>query len=123
MADARVALCVSAGWDRVEVMDERPPGDGPPKGEGGRRETGDEARSEPKALDAPAVPFLDRRMHVRPRVESAFVRLVATSGIVGICVAVAAILGSQSVQAWIIGLVASVVSVVLAAVLWSSRTL
>jgi hypothetical protein len=81
-------------------------------------------RSEPKALDAPAVPFLERPMHVRPMgVGSAFVRLVATSGIVGICVAVATILGSQSVQAWVIGLVASVVSVVLAAILWSSRTL
>ena len=117
----RVALCVSAGWDRVDVMDEQPRPDGSPEREGGPAEH--EARSEPTALDAPAVPFLDRRMHVRPRVESAFVRLVATSGIVGICVAVAAILGSQSVQAWIIGLVASVVSVVLAAILWSSRTL
>ena len=74
-------------------------------------------------LDAPAVPFLDRRANRRPRLESVFARVVATSGIVGICVAVAAILGTQSIAAWIIGLVASAVSVVLAAVLWSSRTL
>ena len=52
-----------------------------------------------------------------------FVRLIATSGIVGLSVAVAAILGTQSVDAWIIGLVASLMSVVLAAILWSSRTL
>jgi protein-S-isoprenylcysteine O-methyltransferase Ste14 len=69
------------------------------------------------------VPFLDRRSRARPLIESAFVRLVATAGIVGICVAVAAILGTQSVAAWVIGLVVSVVSVVLAAILWSSRTL
>jgi protein-S-isoprenylcysteine O-methyltransferase Ste14 len=77
----------------------------------------------PEPLDAPAVPFLERRSRVRPFAESAFVRLVATTGIVGISVAIAAILGTQSVQAWIIGLVVSVVSVILAAVLWSSRTL
>jgi hypothetical protein len=74
-------------------------------------------------LDAPAVPFLDRRSRPRPYFESAFVRVIATCGIVGICVAVAAIMGTQSVAAWIIGLVISVASVVLAAVLWSSRTL
>ena len=82
-------------------------------------------------LDAPAVPFLDRRSHPRPRTPAgedvtsrfAFVRVVATCGIVGICVAVAAILGTQNVAAWIIGLAISVASVVLAALLWSSRTL
>ena len=76
-----------------------------------------------KDLDAPAVPFLARRSRPRPYFESALVRVVATCGIVGICVAVAAIMGTQSISAWIIGLVVSVVSVVLAAVLWSSRTL
>jgi hypothetical protein len=74
-------------------------------------------------LNAPAVPFLDRRSRPRPYFESAFVRVIATCGIVGICVAVAAIMGTQDVAAWIIGLVISVASVVLAAVLWSSRTL
>jgi hypothetical protein len=77
----------------------------------------------PNDLDAPAVPFLDRRHRPRPRAESAAVRAVATCGIVGIAVAIAAILGSQDVAAWIIGLVVSVTSVVLAAFLWSSRTL
>ena len=38
-------------------------------------------------------------------------------------VAAAAIMGTQDVAAWIIGLVVSVLSVVLAAILWSSRTL
>jgi hypothetical protein len=92
----------------------------------------DPLREEPQArpeggrggdLAPPAVPFLNRRSRPRPYFESAFVRVIATCGIVGICVAVAAIMGTQDVAAWIIGLVISVASVVLAAVLWSSRTL
>ncbi len=55
--------------------------------------------------------------------ERVFVRLVATTGIVGIGVGLGALLASSKVQGWIIGLVVSVVSVVLAAVLWSSRQL
>jgi hypothetical protein len=96
-------------------MDESPNAPDPAEPEG--------QAAEANPLDAPAVPFLDRRSRARPLIESAFVRLVATTGIVGICVAVAAILGTQSIHAWVIGLVVSVVSVVLAAILWSSRTL
>jgi hypothetical protein len=55
--------------------------------------------------------------------ERTFVRVIATGGIVGICVAIAAIMASSNSAGWIIGLVVSLVSVVLAAVLWSSRVL
>jgi len=55
--------------------------------------------------------------------ESLFVRIVATGGIVGIGTALAAILDWQDVAAWIIGIVVSGVTVLLAALLWSSRTL
>ena len=55
--------------------------------------------------------------------ERTFVRVIATGGIVGICVAIAAIMYSSNSAGWIIGLVVSLVSVVLAAVLWSSRVL
>ena len=55
--------------------------------------------------------------------ERTFVRLVATGGVVGIGVVIAAIMASSNSQAWLIGLVVSVVSVVLAALLWSSRIL
>jgi len=96
-------------------MDEQPNADEPVESE---REA-----AKDDSLDAPAVPFLDRRTRARPFAESAFVRLVATTGIVGISVAIAAILGTQSIHAWVIGLVVSVVSVILAAILWSSRTL
>ena len=84
-----------------------------------------DARDPPQAgdLDAPAVPFIGRRGHRRRGVESIFIRFVATGGVIGIGVAAAAIMGTQDVAAWIIGLVVSVLSVVLAAILWSSRTL
>ena len=48
-------------------------------------------------------------------------RVVATGGVIGIGVAIGAILASSDVQGWIIGLVVSIVSVVLAGILWSSR--
>ena len=74
-------------------------------------------------LDAPAVPFIGRRGRRRRGIESIFIRFVATGGVIGIGVAAAAIMGTQDIAAWVIGLVVSVLSVVLAAILWSSRTL
>jgi hypothetical protein len=59
----------------------------------------------------------------RPGLESAFVRLVATGGVVGIGVALGAILVAQGVAGWITGLVVALVSVILSAILWSSRRL
>jgi protein-S-isoprenylcysteine O-methyltransferase Ste14 len=59
----------------------------------------------------------------RLRAESAVVRFVATLGIVGIGVALGAILVSSKVEGWIVGLVVSLVTVVLAGVLWSTRKL
>ena len=46
-------------------------------------------------------------------------RLVAAGGIIGIGVVIAAIMTSQDSRRWLIGLVVSIVSVVLAAILWS----
>jgi hypothetical protein len=60
---------------------------------------------------------------VRSGAERTFVRVIATGGIVGIGVAIAAIMASSNSQGWLIGLVVSAVSVVLAALLWSSRVL
>ena len=50
-------------------------------------------------------------------------RVVATCGIVAIAVALGAILVGQDVAGWIVGLVIGLVSVTLAALLWSSRQL
>ena len=55
--------------------------------------------------------------------ESAFARLVATGGVVGIGTLLGAILSALDAEGWIVGLVVAVVSVVLAAILWRSRQL
>ena len=66
------------------------------------------------------IPGRDRR---RFKVESVFMRLVATAGVVGLGVLIGAILVSADVEGWIVGLAVALVSVVLAALLWSSRQL
>ena len=55
--------------------------------------------------------------------ESVFARLVATAGIVGVGTALGAILIAADVAGWVTGLVVSIVTVVLAAMLWRSRRL
>lgn len=66
------------------------------------------------------IPGRERR---RLRAESVLMRLVATTGIVAIGVLLGVILVSQDTQGWIVGLVVALVSVVLSALLWSSRQL
>ena len=53
--------------------------------------------------------------------QSSFSRFVATGGIIGIGTGLAAILGSQDVEAWIIGIVVSGLSVIHAAIVRSAR--
>jgi hypothetical protein len=67
--------------------------------------------------------MLPPRERRRTLVERLLVRAIATGGIIGIGVAIAAIMVSNHSQGWIVGLVVSIVSVVLAAILWSSRQL
>ena len=55
--------------------------------------------------------------------ESVFVRIVATVGVLGIGTVLGALLVANNVSGWIVGLTVSVVSVVLAAVLWRTREL
>jgi hypothetical protein len=76
----------------------------------------DEPHERPQGM----VPGRERR---RTKVERGFMRLVATGGIVGIAVLLGAVLVGQDVAGWIVGLVIGVTSVVLAALLWSSRQL
>jgi uncharacterized membrane protein len=66
------------------------------------------------------VPGRERR---RTKLEPGTMRLVATSGIIGIAVVLGAVLVGQDVAGWIVGLVAGLTSVILAALLWSSRQL
>ena len=89
-----------------------------------RRAQRDERRDRGEHRDQgerPGVMIPSRRK--RMPLEAPLMRTVATAGIVAIAVVIAAIMGSQDSQAWLIGLVVSIVSLVLAALLWSSRRL
>jgi uncharacterized membrane protein len=63
------------------------------------------------------------RARRRSRVERGAMRALATSGIIGIAVVLGAVLVGQDVAGWIVGLVIGLTSVILAALLWSSRQL
>ena len=90
---------------------------------GAAREARRTERSERRdaAAERPGVMIPSRQK--RLPLEAPLMRVVATAGIVGIGVLIAAIMSSQHSQGWVIGLVVSLVSVGLAAVLWSSRRL
>ena len=66
------------------------------------------------------VPGRDRG---RTKVERGAMRVVATGGIIGIAAVLGAILVSQDVAGWIVGLAVGLTSVLLAGLLWSSRQL
>ena len=101
------------------VADQRHPSTDP----GGEREARRQARADRRepGAERPGVMIPNRRK--RLPLEAPLMRVVATAGIVGIAVVIAAIMSSQGAQGWLIGLATSIVSLVLAAVLWSSRRL
>ena len=83
----------------------------------------------PPAPPAPAEPperpqgMVPGRAARRTKVERASMRVLATGGIIGIDVILGAVLVNQDVAGWIVGLVVGLTSVILAALLWSSRQL
>ena len=97
------------------------------------------ARDEPEALaasdESPATLPPEQDRHERPQgmlpgrerrrtvVERGFVRIVATGGVIGVATILGAVLVSQDVAGWIVGLAVGLTSVILAALLWSSRQL
>jgi hypothetical protein len=84
-----------------------------------RRAARDEQRAGAERRPGVMIPTRRKRLPL----EAPLMRLVATAGIIGIGVVIAAIMTSQDSQGWLIGLVVSIVSVALAAILWSSRRL
>ncbi len=84
-----------------------------------RRAARSERREAPSERSGVMIPSRRKRLPL----EAPLMRVVATAGIVGIGVVIAAIMASQDSQGWVIGLVVSIASVALAAVLWSSRRL
>jgi hypothetical protein len=91
-------------------------GDVPSAGAGERSE-------QPPVRPGPPQTMIPARARRRSSVERVSMRILATGGIIGIAVALGAILVAQDVAGWIVGLVIGLTSVVLAAVLWSSRQL
>jgi hypothetical protein len=81
-----------------------------------QRERESRRRERPQGM----VPGRERR---RTKLERGTMRLVATSGIIGVAVVLGAVLVGQDVAGWIVGLVVGLTSVMLAALLWSSRQL
>ncbi len=81
-----------------------------------------EAPPEPGRHERPQgmLPGRERRRSV---IERGFVRIIATGGIIGIATLLGAVLVSQDVAGWIVGLAVGLSSVILAALLWSSRQL
>jgi hypothetical protein len=99
--------------------DQSPPDEPPQSGALAPRESSlpdVEPRDRPQGM-------LPGRERGRGVVEQGFVRVIATGGIVGVATVLGAVLVSQEVAGWIVGLVVGATSVVLAAVLWSSRQL
>jgi hypothetical protein len=84
-----------------------------------RRRERNERRQAPAERAGVMIPNRRKRLPF----ETPLMRVVATAGIVGIAVVIAAIMTSQGSAGWLVGLVVSIVSLVLAAVLWSSRRL
>jgi hypothetical protein len=85
-------------------------------------ESAETATPEPAQHERPQgmLPGRERRRSV---VERGFVRIIATGGIIGIATILGAVLVSQDVAGWIVGLAVGLTSVILAALLWSSRQL
>jgi hypothetical protein len=100
-----------------------------PIAEGGERAGNDPspARSAPEASAGPRrerpqgmIPARSRR---RTKVERVSMRVLATGGIIGLATVLGAVLVGQDVEGWIVGLAVGLTSVILAALLWSSRQL
>jgi len=92
------------------------PESGPVERESPRRDREARRREPPQGM----VPGRERR---RTKVERGAMRVIATGGIIGIAVVLGAVLVGQDVAGWIVGLVIGLTSVILAALLWSSRQL
>jgi hypothetical protein len=67
--------------------------------------------------------MIPARARRRTKLERGSMRVLATGGIIGLATILGAVLVSQDVDGWIVGLAVGLTSVILAALLWSSRQL
>jgi hypothetical protein len=73
--------------------------------------------------EVPPQGMIPARARRRTQLERGSMRVLATGGIIGIATVLGAVLVGQDVAGWIVGLAVGLTSVVLAALLWSSRQL
>jgi hypothetical protein len=112
--------------DRPADDDERLPPDTDVDG-GGGGEPDDtsgswtELSTSDRRAEEPAQGMLPARRQRRTKLERGSMRILATGGIVGFATILGAVLVGQDVAGWIVGLAIGLTSVVLAAILWSSR--
>ena len=93
-------------------------------GADGERRGGEATTSpSPSTLEERPEGMIPARTRRRTKIERGSMRILATGGIIGIATLLGAVLGSQDVVGWIVGLAVGLTSVILAAVLWSSRQL
>ena len=93
---------------------------GPPEPQPSEREARFTERESQRHATQGMVPGRERR---RSKIERGAMRVIATGGIIGIAVLLGAVLVDQDVAGWIVGLVVGLTSVIMAALLWSSRQL
>ncbi len=77
----------------------------------------------PHAGQEPSLGMIPGRVRRRTKLERASMRILATGGIVGVATALGAVLVNNDIAGWVVGMVVGLTSVILAAVLWSSRQL
>lgn len=77
----------------------------------------------PTGAGSPVQGMIPGRSRRRTKLERASMRILATGGIIGIATALGAVLVGNDVAGWVVGLAVGLTSVILAAVLWSSRQL
>src|SRR4029434_6175599 len=102
--------------DRAAQRNRAAPGREPEltRREGRQRERETRRHERPQGM----VPGRERR---RTKLERGSMRLIATGGIIVIATVLGAVLVGQDVAGWIVGLAVGLISVLLAALLWSSR--
>lgn len=115
------------GADDAAAVDAAPAGDHLDERSGGEHDRAEDdggpAWTELSTTDEPPQGMIPARARRRTSFERGSMRVLATGGIIGLATLLGAILVSQEVAGWIVGLAIGLTSVILAALLWSSRQL
>jgi hypothetical protein len=101
----------------------RPGAEGRERAENDASSSGTAPRTAESARRERPQGMIPARSRRRTKLERGSMRVLATGGIIGLATVLGAVLASQNVDGWIVGLAVGLTSVILAALLWSSRQL